>query len=146
MSIVERVVDAPPNRIRDVLADGWNYADWVVGAVHIRAVDPNWPSPGSRVHHRIGAWPLTLEDSTETTAWDPNGRMRLRARLWPLGEATVELTWQDAGGGRTRVRMAETLTAGPAQALRNRVGDVLMDARNTESLARLEHLTGKIPN
>ena len=51
--------------------DGWNYADWVVGAVHVRSVDPNWPAPGSRVHHRLGAWPLTINDATEVTSYEP---------------------------------------------------------------------------
>jgi hypothetical protein len=143
MSITERVVNASPQRINAVLSDGWNYADWVVGAVHIRSVDANWPAPGSRVHHRVGAWPLTLNDSTEVISYDPDSSLELRARLWPFGEATVSLRWEQIKPGSCRVRMEEQFARGPALAFRNRAADVVLDARNNESLARLEHLTRK---
>ena len=35
-----RSVDAPAEAVWDVLADGWQYATWVVGASRVRAVDP----------------------------------------------------------------------------------------------------------
>src|SRR5207248_1475605 len=43
---VEQVVNATPDRVFEVLADGWTYSDWVVGTAHIRDVDPDWPAPG----------------------------------------------------------------------------------------------------
>ncbi len=146
MSVTERSINADPAQITAVLADGWNYADWVVGAVHIRNVDPTWPQPGSRVHHRVGAWPLTINDNTEVISWDPDHSLLLRARLWPFGEATVHLTWQAADPATCRVRMEEQFVDGPALALRNQIGDVVLHARNKEALVRLGHLTRKYPN
>ena len=145
MSVTERTINATPEQITAVLADGWNYADWVVGAVHIRGVDSQWPQPGSRVHHRVGAWPLTINDNTEVISWDPDRSLALRARLWPFGEATVHLTWHADIRGTCRVQMEEQFVGGPALALRNQVGDVVLHARNKEALMRLEHLTGKYP-
>jgi hypothetical protein len=145
MSVTERTIDATPEQVTAVLADGWNYADWVVGAVHVRAVDATWPTPGSRVHHRIGAWPLTINDNTEVTSYQPGRLLELRARLRPFGEATVRMTWEPAGADGCRVRMEEQFIGGPAVALRNQIGDVVLHARNTESLKRLEHLTRKYP-
>ena len=143
MSVNQRIIDATPERIDEVLRDGWNYADWVVGAVHVRDVDATWPMAGSKVHHRVGAWPLTLNDNTEVVSYQQDRSLELRARLWPFGEATVRLDWEPDGPERTRVRMEEYFVQGPALAARNRVGDVLLHARNRESLARLEHLTRK---
>jgi hypothetical protein len=145
MSVNERIIKSTPEQITAVLADGWNYADWVVGAVHVRDVDATWPAPGSKVHHRIGAWPLTINDNTEVTAYQPDRSLTLRARLRPFGEATVRLTWQPDNTGGCRVRMEEQFVGGPALGLRNQLGDVVLHARNTESLKRLEHLTRRYP-
>ncbi len=143
MSVNHRVLDATPLQVDAVLRDGWNYADWVVGAVHIRSVDDNWPAAGSKVHHRVGAWPLTINDNTEVISYEPASSLELRARLWPFGEATVRLDWSAAGSGQSRVRMEEQFVRGPALAARNRAADVILHARNAESLTRLEHLTRK---
>ena len=52
MAIVEKVIDAPPEQVWAVLADGWTYSDWVVGTVHVRDVDDDWPRVGSELHHQ----------------------------------------------------------------------------------------------
>ena len=43
---VTRTVDAPAEAVWAVLADGWLYASWVVGASRVREVDPARRSPG----------------------------------------------------------------------------------------------------
>ena len=45
---VSRPVAAPPEAVWAVLADGWQYGTWVVGASRVRAVDPGGrrPAPG----------------------------------------------------------------------------------------------------
>jgi hypothetical protein len=143
MSTTQRTISATPQRVDAVLCDGWNYADWVVGAVHVRSVDKQWPKPGSRVHHRVGGWPLTIADNTEVISYVPGQSLELQARMWPFGEATVRLDWEPAPQGNCRVTMVEQFVQGPALALRNRAADLLLHARNTEALARLENLTHK---
>ena len=59
---------ATTEQVWSVLADGWSYAMWVVGASRIRAVDTNWPAPGSRIHHSVGVWPVVLSDHTESVS------------------------------------------------------------------------------
>ena len=68
VAIVERVIQAPPEQVFAVLKDGWTYSDWVVGTAHIRAVDPHWPQPGSRLYHKVGPWPLSVRDHSEVLA------------------------------------------------------------------------------
>ena len=46
MSAVSRVMKATPDQVWDVLADGWLYPLWVVGASRMREVDDHWPQEG----------------------------------------------------------------------------------------------------
>ena len=143
MSSTERVMNTTADNVGAVLTDGWNYADWVVGAVHIRSVDAAWPSIGSRIHHRVGAWPLIINDATEVVSYKPNHHLELQARMWPLGEARINVSWTPIGPDSCRVRMDEQFVNGPALALRNFLADALLHQRNKESLERLESLTQK---
>ena len=61
-AVITRRVHAPAEVVWSVLADGWLfYAAWVVGASRIRAVEPEWPNPGGRLHHSFGVWPALIE-------------------------------------------------------------------------------------
>jgi len=120
-----------------VLADGWSYSDWVVGTVHIRDVDKNWPQPGAKLHHKAGPWPLSLHDSSTVLEMTPDRRLRLNAGLWPFGEAVVDVSLEPVDGGATRVTMAEDFERGPLRLLRNKINDLVLHRRNVESLRRL---------
>ena len=83
MSTNERTIEATPERVWDVLADGWLYPLWVVGAARMRRVDPGWPEVGTRIHHSVGLWPLLINDHTEVLEMRRGEFLRLRARAWP---------------------------------------------------------------
>lgn len=137
VAIVQRTVPAPPEKIFQVLADGWTYSDWVVGTVHIRDVDEHWPEVGAELHHKAGPWPLSLQDSSTVLAVVPDRLLKLRAGLWPLGSAVVELILDPLPGGATRITMKEDFEAGPLLFLRNKLNDLVLHRRNIESLRRL---------
>ncbi|WUW38773.1 SRPBCC family protein [Micromonospora rifamycinica] len=137
MAIVEKVIDAPPQQVFDVLADGWTYSDWVVGTVHVRDVDAQWPRVGTRLHHRAGPWPFSLEDASTVLVCDPPHRLVLRAGLWPAGEAIVVFTLTPEGDGATRVRITEDFSAGPLRWFRTKLNDLVLHQRNRETLRRL---------
>ncbi len=44
MSTNSRVVEATPEQVWSILADGWLYPLWVVGASRMRQVDDHWPA------------------------------------------------------------------------------------------------------
>jgi uncharacterized protein YndB with AHSA1/START domain len=140
VTTTERLVGAPPERVFAVLADGWSYASWVVGAAHIRDVDPGWPSVGSRVHHKIGPWPIQIRDKTTVRTMEPDRLLELDAHLWPLGEARVRLVLEPVGPGSTRVRMTEQLISGPGGLLPGLLQSLLLRPRNAEALSRLDDL------
>ncbi|MBO4210873.1 SRPBCC family protein [Micromonospora echinofusca] len=137
MAIVEKMIEAPPEQVFRVLADGWTYSDWVVGTVHVRAVDDSWPQVGAKLHHRAGPWPFSLSDSSTVLSCDPPRRFVVRAGLWPLGAANVVFELTPVGTDRTRVTLAEDFAAGPLRWVRNKVNDLVLHHRNRETLSRL---------
>lgn len=133
---LERETTATPAQVWAVLAEGWSYAAWVVGASRVRSVDPTWPAPGALIHHSAGAWPLLLDDQTEVVESEPERRLVLQARGRPLGEATVALELTPTATG-TVVSMLEDVSHGPTLALPKAVRQLLIAPRNTETLHRL---------
>jgi polyketide cyclase/dehydrase/lipid transport protein len=140
VSITERIVSAPADRVFAVLADGWSYSDWVVGTAHIRDVDASWPRPGARLHHKAGPWPMSIRDRSESLECEQDRMLLLKVHLWPLGAGEVRITLDPLDEQATRVSMQEQFTDGPLVGVRNKVGDVLLHYRNAEALSRLADL------
>ena len=97
MSTNTRHIQATPQQVWDVLADGWLYPLWVVGATRMRDVDPHWPAVGSRLHHSVGTWPFVIDDHTEVIECEPTHRLVLHAKAWPTGTAGVVLRLEPVG-------------------------------------------------
>lgn len=139
MNRVQQDVDAPPEDVWKVLADGWLYPLWVVGATRMRQVDDEWPSPGSRLHHSVGVWPLVVDDDTEVVDSVEGRMLRLRAKAWPGGEADVQIRVEDRGAGAS-VTIEEDLVAGPARFVPQPIRALTLQVRNRETLRRLAWL------
>ncbi|WP_284976987.1 SRPBCC family protein [Arthrobacter sp. efr-133-TYG-104] len=138
MSTVTQVFDSPPAHVWKVIADGWLYSGWVVGASRIRDVDEEWPEVGSQLHHSVGSWPLLINDSTRVTAAQPGVSLELLARGWPIGEAKVRISLEGLDDGKCRVSIAEDAVRGPGKLVPKALRDPLIDLRNRETLKRLE--------
>lgn len=136
MSTVSRKIDAPPARVWEVLADGWNYPLFVVGASRMRDVDRAWPEVGTKLHHSVGVWPALIDDATEVLEMQPGARLKLRAKGWPLGEAHVEFRLTEKGKG-TMLEIEEHPTAGPGAMVPPPVTAPGIAWRNTETLHRI---------
>lgn len=139
MSRTRRLVKVAPEQVWEVLADGWMYPLWVVGAARMREVDDTWPAPGSKLHHSVGLWPALIDDETVVRACEPGRMLRLRARGWPAGEADVVITLTPQDGG-TLVEIAEDAVKGPGRLMPKPVRAPLIAWRNVESLRRLAHV------
>ena len=137
MSTVSQLFNTPAADVWRVIADGWLYSGWVVGASRIRAVDDTWPQAGARLHHSVGAWPLLINDSTRVTAVEPGKSLELVARGWPMGEAKVAITLQDQGA-QCLVTIAEDAIRGPGKKVPKVMRDPMITVRNRETLKRLE--------
>jgi len=136
MITVSRYTTAAPEDVWAVLADGWTYASWVVGASRIRAVDASWPAPGARIHHSVGAWPALLSDETVVSVVVPGELIRMQAKTRPLGEAVVEIAIHPERGG-TRIEMREDAVQGPISLPPKPLRQAAIAPRNAESILRL---------
>ena len=139
MATVERTITVSPEKVWEVLADGWLYPVWVVGASRMREVDDAWPAEGTRLHHSVGSWPMLLDDTTVVVDCDPGRRLVLTARGWPMGEARVTLTLAPEGSS-THVTIDEEAVSGPGALVPRVVADPGIAWRNTETLRRLAYL------
>jgi Polyketide cyclase / dehydrase and lipid transport len=140
---VKRDIAASRQQVWDVMADGWTYSQWVVGNSRMRAVDPNWPAPGSIICHSIGVWPLVLDDQTVVEKSIPLEELVLHAKGRPFGGARVILRLSDIPDG-CRVEMEEYPISGPAAILPNRLSDLAAWPRNHETLWRLGALAERL--
>lgn len=140
MSTTTRPVAATPEQVWEVLADGWLYPLFVVGASRMRDVDETWPAVGSKLHHSVGTWPLLIDDTTEVLEVEEDRRLLLKARGWPAGQASVDISLSpqsDAAGASTLVTITEDATAGPGLLVPKPLRDVQLHLRNVETLRRL---------
>jgi uncharacterized protein YndB with AHSA1/START domain len=139
MAINTRRMKATPEQVWDVLADGWLYPLWVVGASRMREVDEGWPAVGAKLHHSVGSWPMLIDDTTEVLDSTPGSTLVLHARAWPTGAAQVTLRL-DAVGVETDVSIEEDAVAGPALLMPKPLRDVQLTWRNSETLRRLAYV------
>jgi hypothetical protein len=138
MAVTRRFMrDLNPEQVFDVLRDGFTYGDWVVGTRSIRAVDADWPQPGAKLHYTVGYRPLRKDDETVCLSYAPQQWLELEARAWPAGTAHIRIATESRNGG-TEVSIDEKPHRGPAKLLRNPLTNVVVKARNVETLRRLE--------
>ncbi|WP_341946899.1 SRPBCC family protein [Microbacterium sp. LWH11-1.2] len=139
MATNTRAMDCTPDDVFRVLGNGWLYPTWVVGASRMRDVDEAWPGPGAELHHSFGVWPALLDDTTQMKEWDPPHRAVLRARGWPVGEASVTIRVRRLSSG-CLVRIDEEPVKGPATIVPRFLTTPMLRWRNAETLHRLAYL------
>lgn len=130
---------ASPDQVWRVLADGWLYPGWVVGASRVRAVEAAFPAEGACIHHSVGAWPVLVDDRSVAVRSEPGRLLVLDAAMRPIGRAKVEIQLIPAGSG-TRIEMREDIVSGPASWAPSPVRQALIKKRNVETLLRLSLL------
>lgn len=140
MAVNERVVEATPDEVWSVLADGWLYPLFVVGASRMRDVDAAWPAVGARLHHSVGQWPLLIDDTTVIEECAPPRLLRLRARAWPLAGSAGVTFHLEPQGARTLVRLEEDAGRGPGRLVPSPLRQPPLRWRNSETLRRLAYV------
>lgn len=136
---VTRDIEAPCDRVWEVMADGWTYSQWVVGNSRMRAVDENWPAAGATINHSIGVWPFVVNDETVSLECLPERKLVLLAKTGPIGAARVTLLLTETLHG-CRVEMSEVPAQGPMNLIPDGIAAIATDVRNRECLWRLDNL------
>lgn len=146
MAEVRRRTDASPSAVWGVLANGWYYPAWVVGATRMRAVSEDWPTAGATLHHSVGVWPGVLNDSTHVLECTPLRELVLRGRAWPAGEARIQIVIEPAPNGGCEVIMREDAVSGPALLMPRSLRALLIYRRNIETMQRLVYIAEHRPD
>ncbi|GGF16300.1 SRPBCC family protein [Subtercola lobariae] len=139
MSTNKRTMKCSPDDVFAVVAEGWYFPTWVVGASRMRDVDAAWPHVGSHLHHSFGVWPALINDATTSLQWNPPHRVVMQPKGWPLGEARVTIEVEPHKKG-CLVKIDEHPVRGPGALVPRAAMDVLLHIRNTETLRRLAYL------
>ena len=101
-------LDAPPDRVWDVVEPIEHHVDWMADAVAIRFVDERTRGLGTRFVCDTKVGPITLQDRMEITEWDPGRSMGVRHSGLVTGSGVFTLTPIDLGR-RTRFTWEEEL-------------------------------------
>lgn len=133
----EMTTTASPQTVFAILSEPHAYSDWVVGAKRVRCYDPEWPAVGTAFHHTIGFGPIAIRDKTTVKSVDPPQGIVLLARAMPAGVAEVRVDISPDGRG-SRVTMTEEPLTGLVTAVYTPLLDLIVRARNAESLRRLK--------
>jgi len=136
-SVTRRHLNAPAEQVFDVLLDPTAYVEWVVGAHKLRAIDDDWPAPGSAFHHQLAKSSGGVKDKTVLVSFDRPKSIVLKAYARPAGIADVAIQVMPANGGCI-VTIEEKLAAESGRSALNPVLRPLLHLRNVESLRRLE--------
>jgi uncharacterized protein YndB with AHSA1/START domain len=133
----EQWIDAPPERVFEVLTDPHAYPEWVVGASETRDADAGFPAEGTSFYPRVGIGPAQTQAVTTVEQLDPPRRLVLRADAGAFGAARISFDLEPSGGG-TQVTLREVADTGST--LARAATDVFIALRNVFSLERLREV------
>lgn len=134
-----RLILSPPADVWRLLADGHRYGEWVTGTRQVLAADPHWPGVGARLRVRVGAGPLTLDDTCVVRVCEPQRRLELEARAEPFGAARIAMNlapW----GGNTLFTLDWHPLRGPGTRMHGLPVDYLVAVRNGMMLTKLARI------
>ncbi len=137
MAVVTHPIALPVHAVYAALTTPQTYPHWLVGCRDIRSVDPEWPVPGSKFHHRVGlVGPVTVADSTEVLERADDTVLSLEVRARPFGRGRATFTLTAGVDADTTVVELDEVPIGllaPTKPL----ADPLISRRNERSLANL---------
>ncbi|MEG3628313.1 SRPBCC family protein [Streptomyces poriticola] len=134
-----RLILSSPSEVWDLLSDGRRYGEWVTGTRQVLTADPHWPAVGARLRVRVGAGPMTLDDTCVVRVCEPSHRLELEARAAPFGAARIAmrlLPW----GGNTLFTLDWHPLRGPGIRMHGLPVDYLVRVRNGMMLTKLARI------
>ncbi|MEV6650525.1 SRPBCC family protein [Streptomyces sp. NPDC051219] len=141
-----RLILSSPSEVWRLLSDGHRYGEWVTGTRQVLTTDPHWPEVGARLKVRVGAGPLTLDDTCVVRICEPQHRLELEAKADPFGAARIHEL--DALGGNTLFTLDWHPLRGPGTRMHGLPVDYVVAVRNGMMLTKLakiavrEHVEG----
>lgn len=101
------MLDAPPERVWNDLANIASHVEWMADATAIRFLSPQTTGSGTRFECDTKIGPITMTDVMEITEWVPGKVMGVRHSGVVTGEG--RFTLRKARHGRTQFHWSERL-------------------------------------
>lgn len=136
MALRHQLIRTRRETVWAVLADGSRYQDWVVGTVHSRPKDDNWPRLGSALEYTFRLGPWELAGQTIVRCSEPPRRLELEIDSGRLGTARIALELRPWGEHTVVIADEHPLT-GPSGRLHNAGVDMLLQLRHRRMLSNL---------
>ncbi|MFJ6214759.1 SRPBCC family protein [Streptomyces sp. NPDC092296] len=145
MAVRHGLVRRTPQTVWSVLADGSQYAKWVVGTAETREADSHWPEVGSEIHYCVRLGPARLRNRTVVRVCEPPHRLELEAVAGPLGTARIAIQLMPWGNAETLVIVDEHPLRGPGSHLHMAPVEILIQLRHRRMLTRLAKVVEAAP-
>jgi uncharacterized protein YndB with AHSA1/START domain len=139
MAVRQRLVDASPDEVWQVLSDGSCYAEWVVGTSYSTPVAGEWPQLGAQLEYTISVARWAVSGRTIVRRCEPPHHLELEVDSGCLGTARVALEVRP-WGEETLVVFEEHPLRGPGGFVHNAVVDAVAQIRHRSMLGRLARL------
>jgi uncharacterized protein YndB with AHSA1/START domain len=142
MAVRQRLVEASPEEVWDVLADASGYGEWVVGTSSTRPMEGDWPGVGAQIEYRIPMGRWSAAGRTTVRFCERPHHLELEADSGRLGTARIALEIRP-WGEETLIVFEEHPLRGPGGLLHNAAVDAVAQIRNRSMLSRLAKLVEK---
>ncbi|PPS78415.1 SRPBCC family protein [Streptomyces sp. MH60] len=139
MAVRHRLIQATPEAVWDVLADGDLYVEWVVGPSEVTPKNGQWPEVGATIAYEVRLGPLRLNNETVVRRCVPGSELELEAKAGRLGTARIAVELRP-WGEQCLVIVDEHPLRGPGGLLHNVGVEALIQVRHRAMLARLANL------
>jgi uncharacterized protein YndB with AHSA1/START domain len=139
VAVRHRLIQASPQDVWAVLADGERYAEWVVGTSEATPDRGNWPELGSTIRYEVNLGPVTLTNETVVRRCEKGSALELEAKAGKLGTARIAIELRPWGSD-TLVIVDEHPLRGPGGMVHNTGLELLIHLRHRAMLARLAKL------
>lgn len=105
-------LDAPPDRVFDLMADHERYPDWVAIVEESRLVEGDRVEAGAVYEEESDLGPFRSTSRWEVTEFEPP-RRQVHVGELPFGPVELTITFEPDGDGGTRLEHVVELTAFP---------------------------------
>ncbi|MFF9268154.1 SRPBCC family protein [Streptomyces rochei] len=139
MAVRHRLIQASPQAVWDVLADGDRYVEWVVGPSDVTPQSGRWPQVGATIAYEIRLGPVRLNNESVVRRFVAGSELEIEAKAGPLGTARIAIELRP-WGEQCLVIVDEHPLRGPGGLLHNVGVEALIQVRHRAMLARLAKL------
>ncbi|MEU0336709.1 SRPBCC family protein [Streptomyces sp. NPDC006193] len=143
MAVRHRLIEAGPETVWSVLADGSRYAQWVVGTESSCPLDGRWPQLDAAIRYHVRLGPWQLSNRTVVRRCREGSVLELEAHAGSLGTARIAIELRQ-WGRHCLVIVDEHPLQGAGGKLHNVGVEALLQLRHRSMLARLARLCEEV--